>query len=51
MKEIVLFLISAMPVVLLGIYIYKKDRSKEPVELLIKLFFCCYLFCNSCFNN
>ncbi len=38
MSILILFIISALPVVLLGIYIYKKDRNKEPLKLLIKLF-------------
>ena len=35
---IILFIISAAPVVLLGIFIYSKDRNKEPFKLLLKLF-------------
>lgn len=38
MKEIILFSVSVAPIILLGTYIYKKDRNKEPVKLLIKLF-------------
>ena len=38
MSILILFIISALPVVLLSIYIYKKDRNKEPLKLLIKLF-------------
>ena len=37
--ELELFMISALPVFLIGLYIYKKDKNKEPVKLLIKLFF------------
>lgn len=36
--EVILFLTSALPVFLIGLFIYKKDREKEPVRLLIKLF-------------
>ena len=35
---LILFIISALPAVLLGLYIYKKDKDKEPMTLLIKLF-------------
>jgi len=38
-NEIILFLISAAPVFFLGMYIYKKDKNKEPSKLLAKLFF------------
>ena len=38
MNEIILFTISALPVILIAIYIYKKDKEKEPLHLLIKLF-------------
>ena len=38
MESIILFIISALPVFLLGIYIYKHDKNKEPSKLLIKLF-------------
>lgn len=37
-SEIILFIISALPVFLIGLYIYKKDRDKEPGRLLTKLF-------------
>lgn len=37
---LILFFISALPVFLLGLYIYKKDRNREPIKLLIKLFGC-----------
>jgi len=36
---LILFIISALPVFLLGLYIYNKDKDKEPMSLLIKLFF------------
>lgn len=35
---VLLFIISAAPVFLLGLFIYKKDRNKEPIKLLIRLF-------------
>jgi len=34
----ILMYLAALPVILLGIYIYKKDRNKEPAKLLAKLF-------------
>ena len=33
-----LFIISVLPVFLIGLYIYKKDKEKEPSKLLAKLF-------------
>lgn len=36
---IILFIVSAAPVFLLGLFIYKKDKNKEPGKLLAKLFF------------
>lgn len=38
MAELILFTISSLPVFLLGMFIYKKDRNKEPLKLLVKLF-------------
>ncbi len=38
MNEIVLFTVSALPVFLIGLFIYKKDKDKEPTKLLTKLF-------------
>lgn len=38
MSELILFIVSALPVFLVGMYIYKKDKNKEPTKLLIKLF-------------
>lgn len=35
---IILLLISFLPVILLGLYIYKKDTEKEPKSLLLELF-------------
>ncbi len=37
MENIVLLIISALPVVLIGMYIYNKDREKEPLSMMIKL--------------
>ena len=31
-------IIAILPVILIGIYIYNKDKNKEPVSLLVKLF-------------
>lgn len=36
--SVVLFLVAVLPVVLIGIYIYKKDKIKESSKLLFKLF-------------
>lgn len=38
MAELILFLIATIPVILLGKYVYNKDRNKEPSRLLLKLF-------------
>ena len=38
MSELILFTVSTLPVILLGMYIYKKDKNKEPLKLLSKLF-------------
>ncbi len=37
-NELVLFIVSILPICLIGFYIYKKDKDKEPSKLLIKLF-------------
>ncbi len=37
-SEILLFIISVLPVFLIGMFIYKKDKNKEPGKLLTKLF-------------
>ena len=42
MKVLLLF-ISIIPVILLGLYIYKKDNVKEPISLLTFLFFSGFL--------
>lgn len=36
--DVVLFLVSALPVIILCRYIYKRDKNKEPLKLLLKLF-------------
>ncbi|MEE3343069.1 MAG: PrsW family glutamic-type intramembrane protease [Bacilli bacterium] len=33
------FILAILPVILIAIYIYKKDNNKEPAKLLVKLFF------------
>ena len=47
MGELILFVVSVLPVFLIGMYIYKKDKEKEPTRLLVKLFlggfFSCFL--------
>ena len=37
-NELILFVVSVLPVFLIGMFVYKKDRQKEPTKLLIKLF-------------
>ena len=44
MNEILL-VIAILPVILLGMYIYKKDKHKEPKSLLAKLFVSGILSC------
>lgn len=36
--ELLLFILALLPVILLGYVIYSKDKEKEPIKLLIKLF-------------
>ena len=38
MRELLLLIISILPVYLVARYIYKKDKDKEPRSLIIKLF-------------
>lgn len=38
MSELILFIVAALPVVLVGKYIYNKDKNKESSTILIKLF-------------
>ncbi len=37
-KNIILLLVSILPVIIIGTYIYKKDQNKEPLGILVKLF-------------
>ena len=39
MEKVILFVTALIPVIIIGIYVYKKDRDKESKRLLIKLFF------------
>ena len=39
MNKFLLLIIAILPVILIGMYMYKKDKNKEPTSLLIKLFF------------
>lgn len=39
MMEIILFTVASLPVIFLGKYIYSKDKNKESILLLTKLFF------------
>lgn len=36
MKNVILLIISALPVILIGYFIYNKDREKEPLSIIIK---------------
>ena len=36
--NLILFIISVLPIFLIGFYIYKIDKEKEPLKLLVKLF-------------
>ena len=36
--ESILLIISILPVILIGMFIYYKDKQKEPLKLLTKLF-------------
>ena len=36
--DIILLIVAILPVLLLGLFIYKKDKTKEPIWLLVKLF-------------
>ena len=45
MRTLGLLFISILPVYLIGLYIYKKDRDKEPIKLLTKLFIFGVLSC------
>lgn len=37
-SELILFTISVLPVIVIGMYVYKKDKQREEIELLTKLF-------------
>lgn len=39
MNYLILFFLSALPIVMLATFIYNKDKNKEPFKLLLKLFF------------
>ncbi len=45
MKLLFLFIIAVLPVIILGYFIYKKDKNKEPLRLLTKLFLSGILSC------
>lgn len=45
MKNIILLIIAILPVYLIGLYVYNKDREKEPKKLLTKLFIYGMLAC------
>ena len=36
--NVLIFIIALLPVVILGCYIYSKDRDKEPIKMIVKLF-------------
>lgn len=38
MRDAILLLISILPVILIGVYIYKKDHHKESISIIAKLF-------------
>lgn len=38
MKVLLLILLSILPVFLVGYFVYKKDKNKEPTSVLVKLF-------------
>ncbi len=45
MKYLILLVLSILPIYLLGLYLYKKDKEKEPIKLLVKLFFGGFISC------
>jgi len=56
MQVILLLIISILPIILIGYYLYKKDKNKEPKGLLFLLFFggilsCVYVIFISVFLN
>lgn len=38
MSNIILFIFSIIPAILIGLFVYKKDKNKESTKLLLKLF-------------
>ncbi len=38
MNDLILIAVSVIPIIVFAIYIYKKDREKEPLKLLFRLF-------------
>ena len=45
-NSIILFAAAILPAVALGIFVFKKDRvEKEPIPLLLKLFFFVKSYC------
>lgn len=38
MAELILFTVSVLPVILIGFFIYKRDKNKEPIKILVELF-------------
>ena len=38
LTSMILPIIAALPVILICLYVYQKDRNKEPIKLLLKLF-------------
>lgn len=44
-NSLFLIIISILPVLLIGLFIYKKDKEKEPFNLLLKLFLLGVLSC------
>lgn len=38
LAELILFTIAVLPIVLIGLFVYKKSKQPEPLKLLLKLF-------------
>lgn len=38
LKEVLLFFLAILPIIILGVYVYTKDKNREPLKILIKLF-------------
>lgn len=45
MEALILFIISILPIIILGSLIYKRDKNEEPKKLLTKLFIAGFLSC------